>query len=483
MGVGQSGRRLVAASVARTLAIRRYGDEIVILGEWWVANPTGGGTGYRPPDPSERLPGTLREIGRGEFVLETIGFLGDQLFGAGGASAPSDGPSPQIWGTDRDATCYSLFDNLRTSTRWSPSHVSDGHEDWRVGWLARGNAWVTPDEECTDARIRIDDLHRWALYPRPSNIEFDDAGETAVIRLREETLFTTMIGDTSVSLVSGYDAKFDPAGEDPTRNITFANAVSWKLEGPVTLRAVVEDWIGPFESFSRFMTMRPSVVSRIKCRLPDLDGQPVEEELMARRLERPSRAADRGGDPWPPFKYLGTLRTLEEVAIDPADVLAGYWEKVATGDARMAMALHLESQDRLLSRGPDGALLNAVRSVESLYAIQHPTARAMGVQLRDKIDDAVCRAGDVGTQLVDAWPAFSEIVSLRNDAAHGVRQSDASFGLRCHGGALALQWIQRVRLLTELGLSESAARSIVSDNFQYESDLRDLQSWSAEIGG
>lgn len=455
----------------------------MILGEWWVANPTGGGEQYQPPSPSERLPGTLREIARGEFVLETIGFLADRPFFAGGPATPSDRSRPEIWGMDRDGTCYSLFDNLRARSAWSPNHVSDGHEDWRVGWLAKGNAWVTSDEECTSAWIRIDDLHRWALYPRPSNIEFDDAGETAMIRLRDETLFAVMIGETSVSLVSGYDATFDPAGEDPTRNITFANAVSWNLEGSVTLRALVEDWLGPLESFSRFMTMRPSAVSRIKCRLPDLAGQPIEEELTFRRLERPSQAADRGGDPWPPFKYLATLRTFEELAIDPADVLAGYWTKVATGDARMAMALHLESQDRLLSRGPDGALLNSVRSIESLYAIQHPTARAVDVQLRDKIDDAVSRAGDVGIQLVEAWSAFGEIVSLRNDAAHGVRQSDASFGLRCHGGALALQWIQRVRLLTELGLSESAVRSIVSTNFQYKSDLRELQSWSAEIGG
>lgn len=47
---------------------------------------------------------------------------------------------------------------------------------------------------------------------------------------------------------------------------------------------------------------------------------------------------------------------------------------------------------------------------------------------------------------------------------------------------MALQWIQRVRLLAELGVSDADACSIVSDNFQYSSDLQTLQSWNAELG-
>ena len=47
---------------------------------------------------------------------------------------------------------------------------------------------------------------------------------------------------------------------------------------------------------------------------------------------------------------------------------------------------------------------------------------------------------------------------------------------------MALQWIQRVRLLAELGISDADACSIVSDNFQYSRDLRTLQRWNAELG-
>ena len=455
----------------------------MILGAWWVANPTGVGEAYEPPDPAERVPGALREVARGVFVLETIGFLGDRPFPAGGPAAASDGSRPEIWGTDRGATCYSLFDNLRVNSTWRPGHVSDGHEDWRVGWLAKGNGWVASGEECASARIRIDDLHQWVLYRQPDNIEFDDAWETATIDLRDETLCTTMIGETSVSLVRGSDARIGLPGQDRDRHFSLVDAVYWKVEGLVTLRTIVEEWIRHFESFSRFMTMQPSVVSGVDCYFGDSDDERVEVELIAPRLERPSQASDRDDDRGSPLDYLTTLRTLQDLGIDPTDVLAGYWQEVATGVAYMAMALHLESQDRLLNRGHSGALLNAIRSVESLYAAQNPGIAVKDVSVQRKIDDAVSCAGDVGTQILDAWPDLRKIGELRRDVAHGKGRPSASFGLRCHGGAMALQWIQRVRLLTELGICNSAARSIVSGSFQYPWDLKTLQNWSASLGG
>ena len=361
--------------------------------------------------------------------------------------------------------------------------MSEGHEDWRVGWLAKGNAWVTSDEECSSARIQIDDLRAWALHRRPSNIDFDDDWDTATIDLRHETLGSKVIGDTSVSLVRDSQTTFGSPDQDPERHFSFANVVYWEVEGPVQLRAIVKRWIGPLESFSRFMTMDPSVVSGIDCSSGDSDDRRVEVELIAPRLQRADQATERDDEQSSPHQYLATLRTLQELGIDPMDVLAGYWREVATGDAYMAMALHLESQDRLLSRGSDSALLNAIRSVESLYAAQNPGVAVERVSVQEKIDDAVSCAGDVGTQILDAWPELRKIGELRRDAAHGRARPSASFGLRCLGGAMALQWIQRLRLLTELGIDDAAARSIVSDNFQYPWDLKNLQNWSAELGG
>lgn len=61
----------------------------MLLGEWWVANPTDTGTAYEAPDPAERVPGALREVGHGDFVLETIGFLGARPPMAGGPTSAS----------------------------------------------------------------------------------------------------------------------------------------------------------------------------------------------------------------------------------------------------------------------------------------------------------------------------------------------------------------------------------------------------------
>ena len=457
----------------------------MLLGEWWVANPTDAVETYEPPDPAERVPGTLEEVARGQFALETIGFLGDRPPMAGGPAAASERPTqrrPEIWGTDRDSTCYSLFDNLRSNSTWSSNHVSAGHEDWRVGWLTKGNAWVSSDEECSSARIQINDLHAWALHRSADNIEFDDDMDTATIDLRDETLGTTTINDTAVSLVRDPRATFGLPGQDPDSHFSYADVVYWKIEGPVKLRAIVTKWIGHFESFCRFMTMKPSVVSRIDCSLDDTEDRRLEVELIAPRLPRDNAATERADDQSSPLEFLATLRTLQELGINPMDVLAGYWREVATGDAYMSMTLHLESQDRLLSRGSDSALLNAIRSVESLYAVQHPGVAVEHVAVQDKIDDAVSRAGDVGMQILDAWPDLHNAGKLRRDIAHGRGRPTASFGLRCHGGAMALQWIQRLRLLAEVGIGDTAARSIVLNNYQYPWDLKNLQIWSAELG-
>ena len=448
----------------------------MLLGEWWVANPTEAADAYEPPEPAERVPGTLREVAHGEFALETIGFLGDLPFMAGGLAA-----SDSIWGMDRDATCYSLFDNLRSNSTWSYGHVSDGYEDWQVGWLAKGNDWVTSDEECSSARIRVDDLRAWSLYRQPNNIEFNDARDTATIDLRKETLGTKMLGDTCVSLIRDSSYRFSSADQAPGHHFSYANVVYWRVEGPVGLRTIVEEWIDLFESFSRFMTMEPSVVSGIDCDLGDSGSRRLEVELISPRLPRDNQATDRD-DAQSSHEYLTTLRAFQDLSIDPMEVLANYWQEVANGDAYMAMTLHLESQDGLLSSGAGSALLDAVRSVESLYAAQNPGVRVDHVPVQDKIDDAVSCAGDVGIQILDAWPELHEIGRLRRDVAHGRGRPSASFGLRCLGGSKALQWIQRLRLIVELGIRETVACSIVSGNHQYHRDLQTLRVWSAELG-
>lgn len=454
---------------------------IMLLGEWWVANPTDGAEAYEPPDPAERVPGALRELADGEFVLETIGFLGDRPVMAGGPGSRSAKSRLEIWGTDRNATCYSLFNNLRSNSTWSSSHVSDGYEDWSVGWLAKGNAWVTSDEECGSARIRFDDLDAWALYRRPDNFEFEDDWKTAKVDLRDETLAAAMIGDTRVSLVRGSRASWDYTGQDSGRQLSFANVVHWEIEGPVKLQAIIQEWVGHLESFVRFMTMEPSVVTRIDCHVGGLGNRRLEVELVAPRLPRDDRATERADSKSTSHKYLTTLHTLHELGIDPIDVFDSYWRRVASGDVYMAMALHLESQDRLLSRGPDSELLNAIRSVESLYAAQNPKVEVERVPVRTKINDAVSRAGEIGSQVLDAWPELSKTGALRRDVAHGRARPDASFNLRCLGGARALQWIQRLHLLTELGISETVASAIISTNFQYPWDLKTLKLWHSEL--
>ena len=346
----------------------------MLLSEWWVANPTDGTEDYQPPDSSERVPGALSEVDHGQYMLETIGFLDDQPFTVSGSGLQSFPSRLEIWGTDRDGTCYSLFDSLRANSASKTPHASGGHEDWIIGWLARGRAWVTPDSECSSARIHIDDLPTWALYGQSDCFEFNPEQNTATIDLSDEILGATVIGGTHVSLTRSSHSSWNYPGQDAAQQIEVASVAYWKVEGPLTLHTVINEWIEPFECLLRFMTMKPSVITSINCHVGDWNSQPLDVELIAPRLQRDERATS--GVTSKPVEYLTTLQVLQAHSIDPMEVLIGYWNKTVTGDVHMALLLHLESQDRLVSRGVDGALLNAVRSIESLYTAQTPEYRS-----------------------------------------------------------------------------------------------------------
>lgn len=456
------------------------GKEPDLLGEWWVANPSDGPGEYELPDADERASGTLQEVVRDKFVLRTAGFVGSEPSAADDPVQATGRMRPEIWGIDRDARCYSLVDILRTKWTHSPGHPSGGHEDWSVGWLAKGNVWVNSDDECRAARIRVDHLNTWALYRSGDNIEYD--GETATIDLRDRVLGSTMLGDLRVSLVRGSHTSFGMPGQDVGQRFSYLDDVYWQLEGPLVLRSIAKDWIGHFESFVRFMTMEPSAAIGSECFFDESAELGRRVELAVPRLERGSQEAHDGGQGTSPFKYLTTLRTLSDFGIEPMEAFAGYWREIVSGDSYMAMALHLESQDRLLSRGADGALLNAIRSVESLYAAHHPNTAVENISVQRKIDEAVQDAGDAGSQVVDAWPDLRGVGVLRREVAHGKARPSAGFGLRCLGGAMALQWIQRTRLLAKLGINSAAAQRIVMENYQYPWDLKTLRGWSAELG-
>ena len=454
-----------------------------MLGQWWVANPADETDNYEPPGPSERLPGTLREVSGRKFALETIGFIGNHPFQAGGTlGAVSSQTSVDIWGTDRSGKCVSLLNCLRTNSTLRFPHVESGYEDWRVGWHAQGDAWVTPDEKCHRVWIRTDDLRTWALYERPDNVTLNATRDAAKIDLREETLGTAAVGDVTVSLVRRAHINRQQAWDAHEPHFSVENVVNWKLEGPLILKGIADEWAEGLEWFARFMTMEPSVISGIDCRLLESHRHPLQVALTIPRLPRTDdstkKRADAGSSP---DLYLMTLGTFAQHGIDLMSVFSRYWSEVVTGDSYTAMALHLDSQDRLMNRGTDSALLNAIRSIEAQYAVNNPAKNVEKVAVQEKIDDATYRAGDIGNQILTAWPPLSEAGVLRRDAAHGRARPSSDFGLRCIGGAMSIQWLQRLHLLMAMGINEPAAHTIIRDNQRFMGELELLKQRRAEL--
>ena len=454
-----------------------------MLGQWWIANPADETDDYEPPGPSERLPGSLREVPGRKFVLETIGFLGNHPIQTTRAPGPvGSQTSVDIWGTDRGGKCVSLLNCFRTgSTRRRP-HVEGGHEDWSVGWHAQGDAWVTPQEKCRRVWIRTDDLRTWALYQRPDYVTVNDERDSAKIDLREETLGTATVGDLSVSLIRRARTTRLYTWDRHEPQFSVANEVNWRVDGTLTLKEVADDWANGLEWFARFMTMDPSVISGIDCSLADACFQPLRVTLTIPRLPRsedaPKGRTNAGSSP---DDYLTTLSAFERHGIDLMTVFVGYWDEVVTGDMYTTMALHLESQDRLMNRGSDSAFLNAIRSIEAQHAVNNPDQKETDVSVQDKIDDAINRAGDIGKQILTTWPAFSKIGVLRRDVAHGRGRVSSDFRLRCSAGATSIQWIQRLHLLIAMGVKEPVANAIIQENERFKGELRLLRTWSTEL--
>ena len=448
-----------------------------MLGEWWIANPTDNTTDYEPPEASARVPGTLQEISSGKFALETIGTIGKDPFQARRSEEPEKTDSQiNIWGTDRQGQRFSLLNCLRTNTkRWS------GHEDWKVGWHAQGNTWVTPDDMCHRVSIRTDDLHAWALHGRPFNIKVNDASGTAEIDLREEALGTATIGEVSVSLVRGIQFNHQGPLDPAERKFPIDNIVCWRVDGPLTLQNVAGQWVNGLEWFSRFMTMRRSVASGVYCSMVVSDNRPHQVTLTIPNLPRRTDSTDEPtGTGLSPDHYLMTLDTFAKHDIELMTIFCRYWSEVVTGANYMTMALHLDSQDRILSQGDDSALLNAIRSVEAHYAATNPCKKVRDVRIREIINDAIGSAGDIGEQIRAAWPSLSEAGVLRRDLAHGRSRPSSDFSLKCLGGAISIQWLQRLHLLKQMGISDHVANSIVRDNPRFAEQLKLLKTWSTE---
>ena len=454
-----------------------------MLGQWWIANPSDETDDYAPPESSERLPGILREVPGSKFALETIGFLGNDLFQTAGIlGSVNSRSSVDIWGTDRGGRCVSLLNCYRARWAIRAPHVEGGNEDWSVGWHVQGGAWVTPNGECSHVQIHTDDLQTWALYRKSDNVTVNDAYDAATIDLREETLGTATVGGLSVSLIRGVRTNHQHPWDIDEPHFSVTNDVNWRVEGTLTLKEVADDWANGLEWFARFMTMEPSVISGIDCSLVGSGHGPRQVALTIPRLPRshdsPKRRANAGSSP---HAYLTTLDAFERHGIDLMTVFVGYWDGVVTGEMYTTMALHLESQDRLMNRGSDGALLNAIRSVEAQYAINNPNQRVEHVPAQNKIDDATKRAGDIGKQILTAWPSLNNAGVLRRYAAHGKTRPSSDFNQKCVGGAMSIQWLQRLHLLIAMGVNEPVATAIIQENERFNRELEILRTWSTAL--
>ena len=452
-------------------------------GEWWIANPSEESDDYGPPERAGRVSGALRDTAVGEFALETIGFLDETSISTGG-DPDSEGSSSRchIWGSSRDEKCISLLDCLRVNKTMRFPSIAEGQEDWAVGWLATGDAWVTPDAKSTATWLTTDDLRAWALYDRSDNTVTLDTDDTGTVDLRDETLGTVDIGDITVTLVRSPKRSQQHRWNEDDRLFSVNNDVSWKFDGQLKLQDIVEDWASCVERFARFMTMRPSVISGVESRLLDSGDQPQSVKLTLRRLPRDgARSARNASGDLRPHEFLATWGSLVKHGVDPMQAFSRYVAEIELGDAYVSMISHLESQDRLLSRGADVALLNGVRSIEAQFVYENPGVNEQSVGINKKINDAADNAGDVGKRVRGAWSAFDEINDLRKQVAHGKSRPGADFGLRCLGGAWSLQWLQRFHLLRTLGVDETAAEAMICGNPRFERDLGSLKMWSSEL--
>lgn len=454
-----------------------------MLGEWWIANPPDDDSEYESPDPTERVPGTLRESAQGEFALETIGFLSDAWNRSGKDSNSGERSArTHIWGEGRDDRYVSLLDCFRKNQTMKLPSVAGGHEDWAVGWLAKGDAWATPESQCTCSWLRASELRSWALDGRPGGAVSFDFGKSATVDLQEETLGKARIGDVDVSLVRRADMPHQNEPDAQESIFAVNDPVSWKLEGLLTLRIIAEHWSSCIEGFVRFMTITPSVINRVECQLAESEQMPLMVDVSLRRLPRDlAPASEATMTSSRPHEFLATWNSLSQHGLDPMQVFARYVTQVVLGDAYVAMISHLESQDRLLSRGADGALLNGVRSIEAQFAFENPGIDERGVAVQDKIDSAADRAGNVGQHVRAAWAAFDEINDLRVQVAHGKSRPAADFGLRCLGGSWSLQWLQRFHLLRVLGVNETTAETMICSNPRFQRDLGSLKMWSGQL--
>ena len=473
-----------------------------MIGLWWLPNPSDENSEYQLPN--HRVSGEFQ--GDGPWELTTIGSVAteDPIGPFMALGATTTAKQDAIWGTDSEGNSLSLFDVWRSGGAWQSTSPLGGNERWHVGWYTSGNVWVEQNEVVSHVTMRFDALDDWASSRILATHDF--VFEDGSLRLPEPTLYTTEMGETTITLRFGGDLSPAPAGYQVRRYSSF------NIEGgDIRLDEVVQKWVRPLMILLDLLTATPVRVTEITVLLkdPSLDNRLLVLDLHPNLIQpKKERDTSRGQLDMP-----ATRANLEEKGLEFSELIQRFFALNATRRHKTALGLHSHSQARILDKSTDSELLTAFKAVELYHAaeiggtdlpysehrkrveavveggseewrtwawdiLMSKNAKSSKVLLREVMD----RASTTGASIEQAWPSFcKEAVEYRNKAAHGKSAVISSSGLRFHAVAIGLRWLLRHVYLLKLGMSETNTSDLIQNDEVFKGEMRLLEEWYREV--
>ena len=103
------------------------------------------------------------------------------------------------------------------------------------------------------------------------------------------------------------------------------------------------------------------------------------------------------------------------------------------------------------------------------------------LRFSERLDELLERAGDIGTEVLDASPEFvRRIVKTRNFLTHQDDDKDVLGDNARHWHGEALRWINTAVLMLELGFDATRVAQLVRRNLSYSPQMNRLRESAAD---
>ena len=275
------------------------------------------------------------------------------------------------------------------------------------------------------------------------------------------------------------------------KSVSFTPSATISIEGNQPIGEIQEQWLWPMRKLFSLFSMRPCVVDQVNARVlePHNGDNTCDEDRAWLEVRFPQalnddHASTGDSDPLDSHEMLATVAALAEAGVGFDRLLPVFLDTFHNSWADTALECLVASQEKQRGFVFDDMLLFAVKGIESLNAHHHatdPQGSTPRIPTLTMVTGYLDTCGSTADAIPQAHPDIAEAIKEARDAvAHPrVKLQNTYYQVALLN---AVQWLLRHGLLRAIGLTSSACDTIITKNFVFRREMRQLErgyAWTA----